>query len=219
MTAVRPECGAVAGYRLHLRTGTPTCPACRAVHAADTARLSRGLPARVLAGPGVVERQQRGLVDAAPTRVVLRELALDGYSLRLLAAVTGYSEETLSSVRRTNRRYVTEDLAAAVIGAQVRLDEQGPSAQAARHALRAGWDALPPVDVDEIAVARAVAGDPPAHLTIRERAEAVRVLHSRGYNDQQIARTVRITDRTVLRIRNRQGLPAVEQHPTWALAS
>ncbi|MGW6535395.1 helix-turn-helix domain-containing protein [Streptomyces sp. NPDC055051] len=60
-----------------------------------------------------------------------------------------------------------------------------------------------PVVPDEIAVERAVSGDPPARLTPRERAAAVRQLNRRGYSASQIAERVGCTPRTVYRIRSR----------------
>lgn len=64
-------------------------------------------------------------------------------------------------------------------------------------------------DIDEIAVARATAGDPPARMTIAERAEAVRRLHQRHLSDPGIAGVLGISTMTVLRIRQRLDLPAV----------
>lgn len=67
-------------------------------------------------------------------------------------------------------------------------------------------------DVDEMAVERAVAGDP-VDLTVAERREVVRRLHAQGFNDVQIARRAGFTDRTALRIRQELGLAAVEPEP------
>lgn len=68
----------------------------------------------------------------------------------------------------------------------------------------------PRYDIDEMAVERAVAGDPPTQLTIAEREEAVRRLHALNYSDRGIARRLGIAERTAHRIRHdRLGLPAV----------
>lgn len=65
-------------------------------------------------------------------------------------------------------------------------------------------------DIDPVAVGRACEGQPPAHLTVGERREAVRRLHGRRLNDKQIARRIGLTNRTVLRIRQDLGLPAIQ---------
>lgn len=44
-------------------------------------------------------------------------------------------------------------------------------------------------------------------LYVEEREEAVRKLHARGLNDAQISRQTNMSPRTVLRIRQRIGLP------------
>ncbi|MEU0939878.1 hypothetical protein [Embleya sp. NPDC005971] len=58
------------------------------------------------------------------------------------------------------------------------------------------------LDVDEVAVERAVAGDPPGRMTADERRVAVRVLTERGMAHREIARTLRVTPRTVTRARH-----------------
>ncbi|MEV7466210.1 hypothetical protein AB0O20_06795 [Streptomyces kronopolitis] len=62
-------------------------------------------------------------------------------------------------------------------------------------------------DVDEAAVRRLMAGDPPAAYTRPERAEAVRQLHGAGLTDNQIAARIRVERVTVWRVRTRMGLP------------
>jgi hypothetical protein len=63
--------------------------------------------------------------------------------------------------------------------------------------------------IDEIAVQRAVNGDPPAHLTQAEREEAVRRLHARGLNDRQIGERLGVQRAWARKIRARLGLPSV----------
>jgi DNA-binding NarL/FixJ family response regulator len=58
-----------------------------------------------------------------------------------------------------------------------------------------------PVQPDEIAIERAVAGDPPDRLTPRERAAAIAQLDRRDYSAAVIAERVRCTPRTVHRAR------------------
>lgn len=65
-------------------------------------------------------------------------------------------------------------------------------------------------DIDPIAVERACSGRPPARLTVGERRAVVRQLHRQRLSDQAIAARSGITARTVLRIRQELGLPAVE---------
>jgi len=55
--------------------------------------------------------------------------------------------------------------------------------------------------VDQVAVERAVAGDPPARLTPRERRAAVAELTRRGLSAPQIAARVHVTVRAVERNR------------------
>jgi len=64
------------------------------------------------------------------------------------------------------------------------------------------------LEVDEMAVERAIAGNPPATLTCAEREEAVRRLHALHLTDPQIAERTRLCGQTVLRIRKRLGLPS-----------
>lgn len=62
-------------------------------------------------------------------------------------------------------------------------------------------------DVDEAAVRRLMAGDPPASYTRPERAEAVRRLHRAGLTDNQVAARLRVERVTAWRVRTRMGLP------------
>ena len=68
-------------------------------------------------------------------------------------------------------------------------------------------------DVDEIAVQRLTAGDPPERTTLGEREEAVRRLHAHGLNDRQIADRMHRRVLFVWRIRDRLGLPANQHGP------
>jgi hypothetical protein len=67
-------------------------------------------------------------------------------------------------------------------------------------------DPRPPIkslDVDQIAVERAILGDPPARLNPFERLEVVAVLTRRGLSARQIAEHARCTTRTVTRNRTK----------------
>lgn len=63
--------------------------------------------------------------------------------------------------------------------------------------------------VDEIAVLRVVAGDPPEHLTQADREEAVRRLHARGLNDREIGERLGVQRAWARKIRARLELPAL----------
>lgn len=52
-------------------------------------------------------------------------------------------------------------------------------------------------DVDEIAVERAVAGEPPEHMTIAERQAAIQLLHGRKLSAREVARRLDTSSRTV----------------------
>lgn len=54
-------------------------------------------------------------------------------------------------------------------------------------------------DVDEVAVHRAVTGDPPAHMTVAERRLAVQKLCAAGLVGREVAERLRVTRRTVER--------------------
>lgn len=68
-----------------------------------------------------------------------------------------------------------------------------------RRSAAAGYRAVEP---DEMAIERAVAGDPPERLTPRERAEAVRRLTGRGVSAEEIAARVRCSPRNVYYVRS-----------------
>jgi DNA-binding MarR family transcriptional regulator len=69
--------------------------------------------------------------------------------------------------------------------------------------------------VDDVAIARAVAGMAPDGLTLAEQLAAVRILTERGASARQIAERLQVTPRTVTRHRSR--LRALG--PDWAVAA
>lgn len=62
--------------------------------------------------------------------------------------------------------------------------------------------------IDPVQVDAAVSWHPRPDINIRERREAIRVLHARGLSDSEIAARIGCADRTVLRNRKILGLPA-----------
>ena len=64
------------------------------------------------------------------------------------------------------------------------------------------------LDVDEVAVARAVAGEPPERLTPAEREAAIAQLLLMGYGAAEIARRVNCHRTRVMRIRDQLGVAA-----------
>ena len=68
-----------------------------------------------------------------------------------------------------------------------------------RRSAAAGYRAVEP---DEMAIERAMAGDPPERLTPRERAKAVRLLTARGVSAKEIATRVRCSPRNVHYVRS-----------------
>lgn len=78
--------------------------------------------------------------------------------------------------------------------------------------VRREWD-LSRTDVDEAAVRRLMSGDPPERTTLGDREEAVRRLHSFGFNDREIAERLRRRVLFVWRVRERLGLPANQRGP------
>lgn len=58
------------------------------------------------------------------------------------------------------------------------------------------------VEPDEMAIQRAIAGDPPERLTPRERAAAVRALTRQGLSAEEIAGRVRCSPRNVYYLRS-----------------
>lgn len=72
----------------------------------------------------------------------------------------------------------------------------------------AAYVPVQPDEPDEIAIERAVCGEPPARLTSRERAAAVRALAARRHPAPVIADRVGCHVRTVYRIKQQQGVTA-----------
>lgn len=89
-----------------------------------------------------------------------------------------------------------------------RCDECRTSSTAACRRTRRG---LPDPRIDPYAVDMTLAGQE-VYLTASQRAEAVRELWRLRWSDGAIAERLRMTDRTVGRVRHRLSLPAWQMH-------
>ncbi|WP_229053188.1 hypothetical protein [Aeromicrobium sp. Leaf350] len=68
---------------------------------------------------------------------------------------------------------------------------------------------MPDIDIDDLAVERAVGGEPPEQLSLAERAEVIRRMNAQGATDSIIGARVGLTARAVQKIRQNMGLAAV----------
>ncbi len=159
---------------------------------------------------------------AAPTATVgekLQTLVADGWTMVQLAEATGLSERavyqqihqqvppmraTTEAVNRAYDRLVDEDPGDGYIAVRARL-----------RAGRAGWQpSTPPpppeADIDEVAVDRVVAGDQLPLRPAEQQSVLTRLAGS--YPDDEIARRLGLSTRTVLRHRSQNQLPAYTGH-------
>ncbi len=149
----------------------------------------------------------------------LRTLVADGWTLVQIAEATGLSDRALhrqmheqvppmrGTVQAIDRAYD-----------QLLVDDPGDGYIAARaraRAERAGWQPstppLPPeADIDDVAVERVIDGD---RLPLRPAEQQVVLTRLAGlYPDDEIARRLNVSTRTVLRHRSRNQLPAYTGH-------
>lgn len=182
------------------RTGTPTV------------RIRPKTAAAILAVP--LTRPAAGaLVPADRIHALLTDLLEADHPLPVLARLLGRSTSSVTAI--LNRARVTAGTADAVVALHHSLtphSRRRPRGATGTDEL--GWPAgdnddtedladdaeLPAGDgtVDEIAVERAMAGEP-VTLTLVEQLEAVRRLHARGLSDRRIALLLRTSARTVSR--------------------
>lgn len=164
-----------------------------------------------------------GLVPTAGTLRRLQGLMVMGWSHAEMSARAGFDT---TRVGRQDALGVGHAQALAVVYDQLSM-LRGPSETTRQRAARFGY--LPPLawddetidnpaaqpnlgggpSVDDVAVERAASGEA-VTLSTAEREEAVRRLNHRGLNDKQIATRLRISDRSVLRIRQRCDIPAAD---------
>ncbi len=165
-----------------------------------------------------VQPPERANPGRDPSRQ-LQGLVADGWHLEQLAATAGINERT---AWQTLHGYTTPSArtAAAVekVYEALKFEDPGDGAAAVRSRLRAkrqGWNPTTSEPdaritqealVDQVAVDRAVHGDP---VTLRpsEQQAALRRLAG-GHSDDEIGRRLGVASRTVLRQRMSQGLPA-----------
>ena len=160
-------------------------------------------------------------LDSTGTIRRLRALLALGWRYSDIAALTPYQMAFIGAVASGRRAMVNADTADLVRAVYDRLSgTPGPSGKTRAYARNRGWPAplawedgaiddpaakpiggAPSrVGLDEVAIHRAMHGDP-VQLTSAERAEAVLRLLARGYTHAQVAGRLGITDRSVARIK------------------
>jgi transcriptional regulator with XRE-family HTH domain len=165
-------------------------------------------------------------IDATGTRRRILALGTIGWSQREIAAQSGLTQRTIGRLATAVVTSVHTDTAAAIRTTFARLEmTPGPGGMhVTRAAINSGglpplaWDedsiddpdATPatcdvPTGIDPVVVARLVSG---VRVDARpsEQTEALRVLSEQGMTDTEIAERLRVTERTVLRWRHRDGL-------------
>jgi hypothetical protein len=153
-------------------------------------------------------RRNAGLIapsaPATMTRRRLQALATIGWTCQIIGPIVRRDPVSLTEIRRGKRTMVTGRTAHAVHRLYRKIhDQQGPSDRTRAHARREGWEGPSTVlmyyDVDEVAVQRAVAGDPPAKLPRGERLDAVEQMQRAGCSYDVMAARLRIDPRQVAR--------------------
>jgi transcriptional regulator with XRE-family HTH domain len=173
------------------------------------------------------------IVSSTPTIRRLQALMCVGWSQPRIAARVGMTQQGLSrlmlmSTTTTKRMHdlvadVYEQMwnvhpATDTLAQKISVTVAKNVASSRRWLPPMAWDDIdndvtPPVPepdddyVDEVLIEIAMSGEN-VRLTLREREEALTRLHGRNLSDTAIADLLHITGRTVLRIRQRLGLPA-----------
>jgi transcriptional regulator with XRE-family HTH domain len=216
---VRHEHGTRQAYKRDLCG----CAPCSAANAEHGRQLRRRHAQSAWRGVGV-------WTTSAGTVRRLQALAAAGWTLPELGQRLGVCGEAVANLRNTEQDRVLTATAERVEALYDALWHVTPpagksSTYAANKAARHGWaepwqwdgvdiddpSAEPAVvleDLDEVAVERAMLGEPSLTLTRAERIEAIRRLADAGHNDVEIGRRLGITHDAVLKIRERAGIAA-----------
>jgi hypothetical protein len=167
-------------------------------------------------------RQAPAYIDSTGARRRIQALMAIGWSLRSIHRQLGYAPGGGSVAGSPTIRPTK---AAKIAELYDRLSvTPGPSKNTRTYATKLGYappiawdydtiddpDAQPmaecPVEVDEVAVQRALSGDRPETLRRPELIEAIRVGHTQGLDDHEIAERLGLHTKTVQRIRHRKGI-------------
>lgn len=174
-------------------------------------RMTSAAAAAILTVP--VPSPAAGPAPRACVAAQLRSLVADGWTLVQIAKHAGLSERAVYqqiNEQVTPSRATIEAIRTAYD--TLLLEDAGdnpPAVRARARAARAGWhpSTPPPAeDLDDVAVARAVAGEP-VTLQPADR-DAVMARLGGHVADSEIARRLDVSPRTVLRWRTQHGLPS-----------
>lgn len=195
------------------------------------ARIQAVTPAAILARSGADD-----FVPAVGARRRIEALQAIGHSSTTIAMAMadGTSADAVRNVKNHPGDWISRANHDRVLWAYKQLwDKPGSSRQTLAAARRLGFapplawdeetlddptaqpwsnDAVDDDLVDEVAVMRAVAGEP-VPLTATERAEAVGRLAAVGLCDNEIGARIRVSGRTVQRIRKAAGIPSGWKEP------
>ena len=188
-------------------------------HSATRTRISPFI-ASAIASVTMAKVPGWALIPNVGTRRRIEALQVMGWDLRRIGEHLGITFQGVKRLKDQQR--VSRDRADAIAKVYDRLCMvPGPSRRTRQIALANGW--APPLawdddtiddpnarpfrgaraareEVDEVAVARALSGEP-VQLTYLERVAAVRALAALGHSDAEVAERLGVADRTVQRIR------------------
>ncbi|NUO96778.1 MAG: hypothetical protein HOW59_02485 [Nonomuraea sp.] len=156
---------------------------------------------RIAEAAGVDRQALDGILRGRAILVSTRDAITSTYERLWNTAPPEADRSDRVAATRARRRAATAGWAPPLAWDDETIED--PKAKPA-HTLKAAG----PKPLDEAAIVRRVEGDHRVQLTNAERREVVRRLHSQGLNDQEASRLTGISDRQVLRDRQRLGLPA-----------
>jgi hypothetical protein len=188
----------------HLLYGTWNTPPAERIRRESAERLLAVLP----------DPELMLLRDATGTHRRLQALAVNGWTFAQVAARMYTRTETIHAYLKsyrvtaeTHRRVVEvfEDL----WNKQPPMGTHGERSAAGRmRALAARNNWVPPLGWDDIDMDVVPPAPLPSRdMLVKDREAAVEMLHAQRWGDRRIAATVGVDERTVLRIRQRLGLP------------